>query len=73
MNLTESENKALIRVSNAIKDPDKAAAELQARRLLSCSTVESLLTSPKSQQEKAIIVFLALHEEENEIISCQGV
>ena len=67
-NLTESENKGLIKVFKccfgrlclAIKDPDKAAVELQARRLLSCSMVESLLTSPESQQVKAIALVRAL-------------
>ena len=67
-NLSESENKALIKAFKccfgklclAIKDPEKAAAELQARHLLSCSTVESLLTSPESQQVKAITLVRAL-------------
>ena len=67
-NLSESENKALIRAFKccfgklclAIMDPEKAAAELQARHLLSCSTVESLLTSPESQQVKAITLVRAL-------------
>ena len=66
--LTESENKGLIKAFKhcfgklclAIKDPDKAAAELQAKRLLSCSTMENLLTSPESQQEKAIALVRAL-------------
>ena len=67
-NLSESENKALIKAFKccfgklclAIKDPEKAAAELQARHLLSCSMIESLLTSPESQQVKAIALVRAL-------------
>ena len=67
-NLSESENKALIKAFKccfgklclAIKDPEKAAAELQARHLLSCSMVETLLTSPESQQMKAIALVRAL-------------
>ena len=67
-NLTESENKGLIKAFKcsfgklclAINDPDKAAAELQARRLLSRSMVESLLTSPESQIEKSIALVRAL-------------
>ena len=67
-NFTESENKGLIKAFNccfgklclAIKDPDKAAAELQARHLLSCSMMENLLTSPESQQVKAITLVRAL-------------
>ena len=65
---TESENKGLIKAFKrcfgklclAIKDPDKAAAELQARHLLSCSMMENLLTSPESHQEKAITLVRAL-------------
>ena len=68
MNLTESENKGLIKAFKrcfgklclAIKDPEKAAVELQTKGLLSCSMVESLLTSPESQQEKAIALVRAL-------------
>ena len=67
-NLTESENKGFIKgfkrsfgkLCYAIKDPDIAAVELQARHLLSCSMVESLLTSPESQQVKAIALVRAL-------------
>ena len=67
-NLTESENKGLIKAFKrcfgklclAIKDPDKAAAELQAKGLLSCSMMESLLTSPESQQVKAIALVRGL-------------
>ena len=69
-NLTESENKGLInafkrcfgKLCLAIKDPEKAAAELQARRLLSRSTMENLLTSPESQQVKAIYLVNALRK-----------
>ena len=67
-NLTESENKGFIKgfkrsfgkLCYSIKDPDKAAVELQARHLLSCSTVESLLASLESQQVKAIALVQAL-------------
>ena len=67
-NLTESENKGLIKAFKcsfgklclAIKDPDKAAAELQARRLLSCSKMESIFISPESQQVKTITLVRAL-------------
>ena len=67
-NLTESENKGLIKAFKrcfgelclAIKNPEKAAAGLQAKRLLSCSMMESLLTSSESQQEKAIALVRAL-------------
>ena len=67
-NLTESENKGLIKAFKhcfgklclAIKNPEKAAVELQAKGLLSCSMMESLLTSPESQQEKAIALVRAL-------------
>ena len=70
MNLTESENKGLIKAFKrcfgklcySIKDPEKAAVELQARHLLSCLTVENLLTSPESQQEKAITLVRALKQ-----------
>ena len=67
-NLTESENKGLIKAFKrcfgklclAIKDPDRAAAELQARHLLSCSTIKNLFTSPESQIEKAITLIRVL-------------
>ena len=67
-NLTESENKGLIKAFKccfgklclAIKDPVKAAVELQTRCLLSCSMIESLLTSPESEQVKAIALVRAL-------------
>ena len=67
-NVTESENKGLIKAFRrcfgklclAIEDPEKAAAELQARRLLSRSTMENFLTSPESQIEKAINLLHAL-------------
>ena len=70
MNLTESENKGLIKVFKrcfgklcySIKDPVKTAVELQTRRLLSCLTVEGLLISPESQQEKAIALVRALNK-----------
>ena len=67
-NLSESESRKLKRLFKcafgrlclAITDPDEVAAELQAKRLLSRSTTERILTSPESKQEKAIILVRAL-------------
>ena len=69
-NLTEQENKGLIKVFSrffgklcyAIKDPDQIAVQLQARRLLSCSVLENLLVSPESQQAKAIALVRSLRK-----------
>ena len=69
-NLTEQENKGLIKVFSrffgklcyAIKDPNQVAVQLQARRLLSCSVLENLLISPESQQAKAIALVRSLRK-----------
>lgn len=66
--LSEIENKNLIKVFRcffgklccAIKDPVETAAELQAKRLLSRSTMENMITSPESQQVKVIALVRAL-------------
>ena len=66
--LTEAETKNLIKVFKcffgrlcvAIKDPVETAAQLQAKRLISCSTMENVITSPESQQVKAITLVRAL-------------
>ena len=67
-NLTQSETKALVKVFKclfgrlccAIKDPVETAAQLQAKHLISCSTMENIITSPESQQVKAITLVRAL-------------
>ena len=67
-NLSESESRKLKRLFKcafgrlccAITDPDEVAAELQAKRLLSRSTTERILTSPESKQGKAIFLVRAL-------------
>ena len=67
-NLSESESRKLKRLfkcafgrlCRAITNPDEVAVELQAKRLLSCSTTERILTSPESKQGKAIILVRAL-------------
>ena len=67
-NLTQSETKALVRVFKclfgrlccAIKDPVETAAQLQEKRLISCLTMENIITSPESQQVKAITLVRAL-------------
>ena len=67
-NLTQSEIKALVKVFKclfgtlccAIKDPVVTAAQLQAKRLISRSTMENIITSPESQQVKAITLVRAL-------------
>ena len=67
-NLSESESRKLKRLfkcafgrlCRAITDPDEVAAELQAKRLLSRSTTERILTSPESKQGKAIFLVRAL-------------
>ena len=67
-NLSESESRKLKRLfkcafgklCRAITDPDEVAAELQAKRLLSRSTTERILTSQESKQEKAIFLVRAL-------------
>ena len=66
--LSEIENKNLIKVFRCcfgklccgIKDPVKIAAQLQAKRLLSRSTMETMITSPESQQVKVIALVRAL-------------
>ena len=66
--LSEAETKNLIRVFKcffgrlclAIKDPVETAAQLQAKRLISRSTMENVITSPESQQVKAITLVRAL-------------
>ena len=66
--LTEAETKNLIKVFKcffgrlccAIKDPVETAAQLQAKRLISRSTIENIITSPESQQVKAITLVRAL-------------
>ena len=67
-NLSESESRKLKRLfkcafgklCRAITDPDEVAAELQAKRLLSRSATERILTSPESKQGKAIFLVRAL-------------
>ena len=67
-NLSESESRKLKRLfkcafgrlCRAITNPDEVAAELQAKRLLSRSTTERILTSPESKQGKAIFLVRAL-------------
>ncbi|CAI8038961.1 NACHT, LRR and PYD domains-containing protein 3 [Geodia barretti] len=66
--ISESETKKLRKVfrcffgklCHEIKDPVKMAAELQAKRLLSQSTMEEILTTPDSRQEKVIILVRSL-------------
>ena len=66
--LSEAETKNLIKVFKcffgrlccAIKDPVETAAQLQAKRLISCSTMESLMTSPESEQVKTITLVRSL-------------
>ena len=48
------------RLCLAITNPADVAAELQAKRLLSRSTTESILSSPESRQAKAIFLVRAL-------------
>ena len=48
------------RLCCAITNPADVAAELQAKRLLSRSTTESILSSPDSRQAKAIFLVRAL-------------
>ena len=67
-NLTESEIKALVKVFKrffgrlccAIKYPVETAAQLQAKHLISRSTMENIIKSPESQQVKAITLVRAL-------------
>ena len=67
-NLSESESRKLKRLfkcafgrlCRAITNPDEVAAELQAKRLLSRSATERILTSPESKQGKAIFLVRAL-------------
>ena len=67
-NLSESESRKLKRLfkcafgrlCRAITNPDEVAAELQAKRLLSRSATEMILTSPESKQGKAIFLVRAL-------------
>ena len=48
------------RLCRDITNPDDVAVELQAKRLLSRSTTESILSSPDSRQAKAIFLVRAL-------------
>ena len=72
--LTEAETKNLIEVFKcfsgklclAIKDPVKIAAQLQAKHLISPSTIENLIISPESQQVKAITLVRALDKRINQ-------
>ena len=67
-NLSESESRKLKRLfkcafgrlCRAITDPDEVTVELQAKRLLSRSATERILTSPESKQAKAIFLVRAL-------------
>ena len=66
--LSEAETKNLNKVFKcffgrlccAIKDPVETAAQLQAKRLISRSTMKNVITSPESQQVKAITLVRAL-------------
>ena len=65
---SESENKHLIKVFRCffgklcctIKEPIETAAQLQAKHLLSRSTMENIITSVESQQVKAVALVRAL-------------
>ena len=67
-NISESETKKLRKVFRCffgklcreIRDPVEMAAELQSKRLLSQSTMEEILTTPVSRQEKVIILVRSL-------------
>ena len=67
-NLKQSEIKALVKVFKclfgrlccAIKDPVETAAQLQEKRLISRTIMENIITSPESQQVKAITLVRAL-------------
>ena len=69
--LSEAETKNLIKVFKrlfgrlclAIKDPVETAAQLQAKRLISRSKMENVITSPESQQAKAITLVRALDKQ----------
>ena len=69
-NLTEAETKSLVKVFKsffgrlclAIKDPVETAAQLQEKHLISCSKMENIITSPESQQVKAITLVRALEK-----------
>ncbi|CAI7989060.1 NACHT, LRR and PYD domains-containing protein 12, partial [Geodia barretti] len=66
--ISESETKKLRKVFRCffgklcrqIKDPVEMAAGLQAKRLLSQSTMEEILTTPDSRQEKVIVLVRSL-------------
>ena len=70
INFSETETKELRKVFRCffgklccvIKDPVETAAELQAKRAISQSTMESILRSPESNQEKAIALVKALEK-----------
>ena len=70
INFSENETKELRKVFRCffgklccvIKDPVETAAELQAKRVISQSTMESILRSPESNQEKAIGLVKALEK-----------
>ena len=70
INFSETETKELRKVFKCffgklccvIKDPVETAAELQAKRAISQSTMESILRSPESNQEKAITLVKALEK-----------
>ena len=67
-NISESETKKLRKVFRCffgklcreIRDPVEMAAELQSKRLLSQSTMEEILTTLDSRQEKVIILVRSL-------------
>ena len=67
-NLTQCEIKALVKVFKclfgrlccAIKDPVETAAQLQEKHLISRTIMENIITSPESQQVKAITLVRAL-------------
>ena len=69
-NLSETETQKLKNIFKcsfgklccAIKDPVEVGAQLQAKRLLSFSTMEDMLTSPESRQVKAITLVRALYK-----------
>ena len=70
INFSETETKGLRKVFRCffgelccvIKDPVETAAKLQAKRAISQSTMESILRSPESNQEKAIALVKALEK-----------
>ena len=69
-NLSETETQKLKNIFKcsfgklccAIKDPVEVGAQLQAKRLLSFSMMEDMLTSPESRQVKAITLVRTLYK-----------